>query len=75
MFKTQNITHVFSIWCMWINETAIAHVSHPGLYSKRKCFIFNYFMIKHVNKVNKVNKQQEVFIKQKRSWLFRTLSK
>ena len=70
----KNITRVFLIWCIRMHESVTAHLSHLGLYSKKKSFIFNHFMIKYIhnlikliNKVhqqlNKVNKQQEVFIK------------
>ena len=45
-----------------MHESATAHLLHPGLYSKEKSFIFNHFTIIY-KQLNRVNKQQEVFIK------------
>ena len=45
-----------------MHESATAQLLHPGLYSKEKSFILNHFMIIY-KQLNRVNKQQEVFIK------------
>ena len=36
-----------------MHESATAHLSHAGLYSKEKSFIFNHFMIKFINNLTK----------------------